>query len=82
MSEEIEGGKEKSGGYPRFVMTKDIRFDNRNRGEVFEVKKDGVTLEFTPNISEAQSAMRQSMGAKLYSINLGNGQRTLRAHNV
>lgn len=62
----------------KYVMKGEIKGDNRGR-EVFEVKKHGVTIDFTSNITEALSAQRQSMGSVIYSINPNTGTKTLRA---
>ena len=62
----------------RFEMRTDVKIDNRNREEVFEVVKHGVTLEWTANITEALGAFKQSMDSKIYSINMRTGIRTLR----
>ena len=62
----------------RYVQKGDTKIDNRGR-EVFEVKKHGVTIDFTANITEALSAQRQSMGSVIYSINPNTGVKVQRA---
>lgn len=68
--------KEKEG--EKYVTKGEIKVDYRNRPEVFEVKKDGVTVEWTANYTEAVSAQKQSQGSSLYSINMATGRKTLR----
>lgn len=62
----------------KYVMKGDIKVDNRGRDEIFEVTKDGVTLDLTANFTEASSVQKQSIGSRLYSINMQTGKKTLR----
>lgn len=62
----------------KFVMKSDIKFDNRGRAEVFEVKHNGVTLEWSANITDAIAAQKQTLNSQIFVINMNTGARTLR----
>ena len=62
----------------RFCIKSEIKFDNRDREEVFEVKSKGVSIDWTSNYTEAAASQRQSLGSQLYSINMQSGRKTLR----
>lgn len=62
----------------KFSIKSDTKIDNRARDEIFEVAKDGVSIEWTANVSEAMAVHRQSNGSKLYSINMHTGNKSLR----
>lgn len=59
-----------------FEMKGEVKIDNRGREKLFDVQHNGVTIEFTANISEALAVQRSSMGSILYSINTATGTRT------
>lgn len=63
----------------KYVMKGEIKVDNRGREEVFEVKKDGVTIDWTSNITEALATAKTVMNSVVYSINMHTGVKTLRA---
>jgi hypothetical protein len=62
----------------KFCIKGEVKIDNRGREEVFEVQHNGVSLEWTANVSEALSAHKATPGSKLYAINMGTGNKTLR----
>ena len=63
----------------KYSNGKDIKVDNRNREEVFEVAHNGVSIDWTANFSEAISTARSVIGSRVYSINMSTGIKTLRA---
>ena len=62
-----------------FSMGGDVKIDNRGRDCLFETKHNGVTVEWSANISDALAAARSKLGAQVYEINLSTGKKTLRA---
>lgn len=62
-----------------FSMSAEIKIDNRGREKIFDVQHNGVTIEFTPNISEALASQKASIGSVLYSINTATGVKTKHA---
>ena len=62
----------------KFSMTGEIKYDNRGRAEVYEVQHNGVSIDWTANVSEALASHKATPGSKLYAINMGTGNKTLR----
>ena len=63
----------------KYVMKGDIKVDLRGRAEVFEVKHNGVSIDWTANFTEALSTQKNVFGSSVYSINTSTGIKTVRA---
>lgn len=63
----------------KYVQKGEIKVDSRGREEVFEVKHNSVTIDWTANITEALSTAKTVMNSVVYSINMSTGLKTLRA---
>jgi len=63
----------------KFCIKGEIKIDNRGRDFVYEVKHNGVTLDWTANISEALSSAKATLRATIYAINMLSGLKTIHA---
>lgn len=69
----------KSKPFEKFEMKGDVKIDNRGREKMYDVQHNGVTIEFTANISEALAVQKHVLGSIMYSINMATGARTKHA---
>ena len=63
----------------KFCIKGEVKVDWSKRDHVFEVKHNGVSLDWTANYQEAVASQKATQGSQLFQINMGTGQKTLRA---
>lgn len=55
----------------------EIKYDNRGRETVYEVQHNGVSIDWSVNVSEALASHKATIGSKLFAINMATGRKVL-----
>lgn len=61
------------------VANGEVKVDWSKRETVFEVKHNGVSLDWSANLLEAMATAKATMGAVIYEINRQTGVKRARA---